>query len=86
MAHRFTYEEETTPEDFFVPLVWSLVVADSLLPWHHAAIALFASQAASRSYSEANERVEGGTPHASKDGTSQDLAPLTAQVNGLDVV
>ena len=30
---RFTYEEEASPEDFFVPMVWSLVVAHTSVPW-----------------------------------------------------
>ena len=38
---RFTYEEEGTPEDFFVPYVWSLVVSSSTIPWNLHAIALF---------------------------------------------
>ena len=31
---RFTYEEEASPEDFFVPMVWSLVVAHTVVPWN----------------------------------------------------
>lgn len=37
----FTYEEEGTPEDFFVPYVWSLIVSSSTIPWNLHAIALF---------------------------------------------
>jgi dymeclin len=38
---RFTYEEEASPEDFFVPYVWTLVVAHCGLPWNLQHIALF---------------------------------------------
>lgn len=38
---RFTYEEEGTPEDFFVPYVWSLIVSSTTIPWNLHAIALF---------------------------------------------
>ncbi|KAK9817010.1 hypothetical protein WJX72_008242 [[Myrmecia] bisecta] len=38
---RFTYEEETSPEDFFVPYIWSLVVGNTTIPWNGHAIALF---------------------------------------------
>jgi hypothetical protein len=32
---RFTYEEEASPEDFFVPMVWALVVAHTAsVPWN----------------------------------------------------
>lgn len=74
MSSRFTYEEEATPEDFFVPVVWGLVVSDSLIPWQHATIALFASSAASH---EVDERIEDDMPQGNSDGT---------QLNGLDVV
>ena len=38
---RFTYEEEQSPEEFFVPYVWSLVVSSTTIPWNLHAIALF---------------------------------------------
>lgn len=38
---RFTYEEELHPEEFFVPYVWSLVVAHSGIPWNPDSISLF---------------------------------------------
>ena len=38
---RFTYEEEGSPEDFFVPYIWSLVVSRTTIPWNVHAIALF---------------------------------------------
>eukprot|EP00884_Botryococcus_braunii_P022736 jgi/Botrbrau1/9146/Bobra.160_3s0019.1 len=38
---RFTYEEEASPEDFFVPYVWTLVVTHCGLPWNPQHIALF---------------------------------------------
>lgn len=41
---RFTYEEENSPEDFFVPYVWTLVVAHSGLPWNLQHIALFSPE------------------------------------------
>jgi hypothetical protein len=44
---RFTYEEEQDAEAFFVPLVWSMIVADTALPWRHAAIVLFTPAPAS---------------------------------------
>lgn len=31
---KFSYEEEQSPEEFFVPLVWSLVVMHSPIPWN----------------------------------------------------
>jgi len=37
----FTYEEETAPEEFFVPYVWTFVVNNSSIPWNSQAIALF---------------------------------------------
>jgi hypothetical protein len=46
-AYRFTYEEEQDAEAFFVPLVWSMIVADTALPWRHAAIVLFTPAPAS---------------------------------------
>lgn len=84
-CNRFTYEEEATPENFFVPLVWSLVVSESLIPWQHSAILLFTSHTVSRSYSE--ERFEAKTPQgSSRDGASDELARLSTHINGLDVV
>ena len=65
---RFTYEEEATPEDFFVPLVWSLVVTDSLLPWRHSAIVLFAASSGTKSAEEHSDAS--GTPHAA-DGSME---------------
>lgn len=38
---RFTYEEEASPEEFFVPYVWSLVVAQGGIPFNLTAITLF---------------------------------------------
>ncbi|CAL5220036.1 g1983 [Coccomyxa viridis] len=37
----FTYEEETSPEEFFVPYVWTFVVNHSSIAWNSQAIALF---------------------------------------------
>ena len=37
----FTYEEETAPEEFFVPYVWTFVVNNSIIAWNSQAIALF---------------------------------------------
>ena len=37
----FTYEEEASPEEFFVPYVWTFVVNNSVIPWNSQAIALF---------------------------------------------
>lgn len=37
----FTYEEETSPEEFFVPYVWTFVVNSSSIAWNSQAIALF---------------------------------------------
>ena len=59
---RFTYEEEATPEDFFVPLVWSLAVADLLIPWRHSAIVLFAASSGPKSAEEQSDAS--GTPRA----------------------
>ncbi|KAL3152556.1 hypothetical protein ABBQ32_001583 [Trebouxia sp. C0010 RCD-2024] len=38
---RFTYEEEGTPEDFFIPYIWSLIVSSTTIPWNLHAVALF---------------------------------------------
>lgn len=38
---RFTYEEESNPEDFFVPYVWSLVLSSVAMPWNTKAVVLF---------------------------------------------
>ena len=38
----FTYEEESSPEDFFVPYVWTLVVTHTSIPWNTQNICLFA--------------------------------------------
>ena len=54
---RFTYEEEATPEDFFVPVVWGLVVSETLIPWQHAAISLFASQGSSEKINDGPQSV-----------------------------
>lgn len=44
---RFTYEEEASSEEFFVPHVWSLVVAAATpAAWHTPALALLADGAA----------------------------------------
>jgi hypothetical protein len=40
---RFTYEEELHPEEFFIPYVWTLVVAQSGIPWDPGCIDLFPS-------------------------------------------
>ena len=84
LCPRFSYEEEASPQDFFVPLVWSLIVSDSLIPWQHSAIALFASDTVSRSYSEAEERLQDSTPQKSRDKAKYD--ELSVQTNGLDIV
>ena len=41
---RFSYEEEASPEDFFVPYVWSLLIARTMMaiPWNVAAVTAFA--------------------------------------------
>lgn len=41
---RFSYEEEDSAEQFFVPVVWTLVVSFSGLPWNHDSISLFRPQ------------------------------------------
>ena len=38
---RFTYEQEASPEGFFVPYVWTLAVTHTTVPWRPQAIALF---------------------------------------------
>jgi hypothetical protein len=47
----FTYEEEASPEDFFVPYVWTFVVTHSFVPWNGGAIALFSPLSTSASAS-----------------------------------
>ena len=61
----FTYEEESSPEDFFVPYVWTLIVTHTTIPWNSQNIALFAPVGSDES-SGLN---------------SQDSAPLSAQVS-----
>lgn len=38
---RFSYEEESSAEQFFVPVVWTLIVSYSDIPWNSEAFALF---------------------------------------------
>ncbi|KAK9806635.1 hypothetical protein WJX73_002684 [Symbiochloris irregularis] len=38
----FTYEEESSPEDFFVPYVWTLIITHTTVPWNTQNIVLFA--------------------------------------------
>jgi hypothetical protein len=38
---RFSYEEEASPEDFFVPYVWSLILSNLSIPWTLSAITAF---------------------------------------------
>ncbi len=47
----FSYEEEASPEDFFVPYVWTFVVTHSAIPWNAQAVALFSPLSASVSAS-----------------------------------
>ncbi|CAI5467468.1 unnamed protein product [Closterium sp. Yama58-4] len=46
---KFTYEEEMHPEEFFVPYVWTLVVAHSGIPWNPDCIAMFPVRSSSSS-------------------------------------
>ena len=62
----FTYEEESSPEDFFVPYVWTLIVTHTIIPWNSQNIALFAPVGADESAAGLN---------------SQDSASLSAQVS-----
>jgi len=38
---RFTYEEEASPSEFFVPYVWSIVLSLPAIPWTLSAITAF---------------------------------------------
>lgn len=38
---RFSYEEESSPEGFFVPYIWTLIFSNTTIPWKAAAVALF---------------------------------------------
>ena len=49
-----------------MPLVWSMVVADSLLPWRHSAIVLFAASSSTKSAEEQSDAS--GTPRAADGG------------------
>ena len=51
-----------------MPLVWSLVVTDSLLPWRHSAIVLFAASSGTKSTEEQSNAS--GTPRAA-DGSME---------------
>eukprot|EP00887_Chlorella_sp_A99_P007913 scaffold12.g7913.t1 len=72
---RFTYEEEANPEEFFVPYVWSLAVAQAGVPWALGAITLFHP---SLEHPPSSSEQEGGDllPQASTLG--DDLAPQAA--------
>ena len=55
----FTYEEESAPEEFFVPYVWTFVVNHSAIPWNSQAIALFSPLGTATSASSASlERLD----------------------------
>ena len=41
---RFSYEEESSPEQFFVPVVWTLIVSFAGMPWDPDSITLFSPQ------------------------------------------
>jgi len=38
---RFSFEKEASPEDFFVPFVWSLIISSFSIPWKLSAITIF---------------------------------------------
>ena len=46
-----------------MPLVWSLAVADLLLPWRHSAIVLFAASSGTKSEEQSDTS---GTPRANE--------------------
>ncbi|GMH33193.1 hypothetical protein BSKO_01027 [Bryopsis sp. KO-2023] len=81
---KFSYEEEQSPEEFFIPLVWTSIVSQSEVPWSMSSIVLF------------GHSVEGGGPAPSTQGSdsfSVDIpnapppppaaAPITQPANGI---
>ncbi|PSC74556.1 dymeclin-like isoform X1 [Micractinium conductrix] len=60
---RFTYEEEASPEEFFVPYVWSLAVAQGGIPFTLSAITLFTPTVVPASESFGEESSPAPSPH-----------------------
>lgn len=67
---RFVYEEEAHPEEFFVPYVWSLVVARSSVPWALSAIALFSAVAQPAAGTTGGSASSGGAQGTSSGGAN----------------
>jgi len=65
---RFTYEEEQSAEQFFVPVVWTLVVSFSGLPWNTDSISLFTPQTPTAS-ALGSEDFHHDLPHSVSNGT-----------------
>lgn len=63
----FTYEEESAPEEFFVPYIWTLVVTHTSIPWNNQNICLFAPIDAAD-----DNRVQGQPTLAAGDRTLSD--------------
>lgn len=68
---RFAYEEESNPEEFFVPYVWSVVVARRPVSWSLEHVTLFTPTLLP------HEEEEPPTPHGGRQRSSHDdVLPL----------
>lgn len=86
---RFTYEEEQDAEAFFVPLVWSMIVADTALPWRHAAIVLFSPAPASEGGARTESTSSVFDPHELRSLQSlsiDDVSPVGRAVEEVQAV
>ena len=79
---RFTYEEEASPEGFFVPYVWTLAVTHTTVPWRPQAIALF-SPVATAGGDDATASLEtvAVDPEMASLASGQENGPLSAADN-----
>lgn len=83
---RFTYEEEANPEEFFVPLVWSLAVAQGGIPFTLGAITLFTPTVVPSGQAE-DAASPAPSPHTSLTEQSEaDGAPASGGGSGGDAV
>ncbi|KAL4432564.1 hypothetical protein ABPG77_000501 [Micractinium sp. CCAP 211/92] len=80
---RFTYEEEANPEEFFVPYVWSLAVAQGGIPFTLEAITLFTPTVVPAGQSE-DAATPVPSPHTTL--TEQDEADAAPAGNAGDAV
>ena len=65
---RFSYEEEQSAEQFFVPVVWTLIVSFSDLAWNTDSISLFTPQTPTAS-ALGSEDLHHDLPNSMSNGT-----------------